>query len=62
PARSGFLQMTKYHGGPGQVTSHHLAARLKNDTYLSLAIQTMTVTGLDKRTKIEAIGSPNASK
>ncbi|MDB4571998.1 hypothetical protein N9Z72_01825 [Akkermansiaceae bacterium] len=54
--------MTKSHEGPGQVTSHHLAARLENDTFLSLAIRTMTVTNVDKRTKIEAIGFPNASK
>jgi hypothetical protein len=54
--------MTKSHEGLGQVTSHHLAARLKNDTSLSLAIRMMTVTGLDKRTKIEAIGFPNASR
>ena len=54
--------MTKSREGPSPVTSHHLAARLKNDTYLSLAIRTMTVTNVDKRTKIEAIGLPNASK
>ena len=54
--------MTKSHEELGQVTSHHLAARLKNDTFPSLAIRIMTVTGLDKRTKIEAIGFPNASR